>query len=197
MPTSSFPSHAAEGFTLIEQLVTLAVLAIVLALAIPAFSRLLASIRLSAAANELLSSLHLARSEAIRRGERVTLCPAPPDKTDCTGKAWHEGWIMFVDRILSGQTPRLDPGDELLFRGGPSGRSITIQGNGPLASYVSFVPSGLSRQLNGGFLAGTFWLCATGTTAPEPERRRDLVMNAAGRPVLVRPTDGQTRCPSS
>lgn len=194
MPISSQSRFSTQGLSLIEQMITLAVLAVMLSLAIPAFSRLLASMRLSAAANELLSSLHLARSEAIRRGVRVTLCPAPPDKIDCTGKAWHEGWIMFVDRTLSGQTPRLDPGDELLFRGGPSGRGITIQGNGPLASYASFVPSGLSRQLNGGFLAGTFWLCATGSTAPEPERRRDLVMNAAGRPVLVRPTDGQIRC---
>ena len=62
------------GFTLIELLVVVALAAILQSLAAPALSGMVNSMRLTTAVNSLLSSLHLARSEAIKRNSRAVVC---------------------------------------------------------------------------------------------------------------------------
>ncbi|WP_198411398.1 GspH/FimT family pseudopilin [Marinimicrobium alkaliphilum] len=84
-----------RGFTLIELIVTLAVLAIVAGFAIPGFNSLIQSNRSVALAEDLLSAVNYARSEAVRRGQRVSLC-ASDNGTSCTGD-WVDGWIVVVD----------------------------------------------------------------------------------------------------
>jgi len=71
------PSRHARGFSLVELMVTIAVLAILLAIGIPSFASLIASNRLTSATNELVAALQTARTEAIRRNVRVTVCPPP------------------------------------------------------------------------------------------------------------------------
>ena len=86
-----------SGFTLLELMVTLAVAAILATIAIPSFWNLIQSNRATTEANELVSALHLARSEAIKRGTRVSLCPSS-NQTTCTGGTnWSQGWIVFLD----------------------------------------------------------------------------------------------------
>ena len=63
--------NANNGFTLIELMVTVAVLAIVLSLGVPSYRALIINNRLTAQANALVASINLARSEAIKRGVRV------------------------------------------------------------------------------------------------------------------------------
>ena len=92
MPSSGRP---ATGFTLIELMVTLAVLAILLALAVPSFARLLAANRLSTETSELIASLNLARSEAVRRGQGVAL-RAVDDSN------YSKGWRVFADLDRNG-----------------------------------------------------------------------------------------------
>ncbi|MFC3290525.1 GspH/FimT family pseudopilin [Modicisalibacter luteus] len=71
MIASGKPARQA-GLTLIELLVTLAVIVIVSTIAVPGFQNLVATSRLTADHNELLVGLHLARSEAVKRREEVT-----------------------------------------------------------------------------------------------------------------------------
>jgi type IV fimbrial biogenesis protein FimT len=90
-----------SGFTLVELMVTLAVAAILATLAIPSFWNIIQNNRATTEANELVSALHFARSEAIKRATRVSLCPST-NQTGCTGGTdWSDGWIIFVDTAAS------------------------------------------------------------------------------------------------
>lgn len=86
----------AGGFTLVELMVTIAVLAILLMIGVPSFSGVIASNRLSTGANELVASLQLARMESMRRNTRVIVCRSADQATCSTGTTW-TGWITFVD----------------------------------------------------------------------------------------------------
>ena len=84
---------AAYGFTLIELLVTLAVAAILLGIAMPAFSSFVQNSRLSMEANTLVYDLNLARSEAVKLDTPVEVC-ASNDGANCGG-TWANGWIVL------------------------------------------------------------------------------------------------------
>ena len=102
----------AGGFTLVELLVSMAVMAILLTLAVPAFSEAMVSSRLTSVANSFLSHLYLARSEAIKRNGRAVLCKSA-DGLACSGSGgWHQGWILFHDannNAGSGRRRKRDP----------------------------------------------------------------------------------------
>lgn len=90
------------GFTLVELAVTLAVAAILLALATPSFAELLRRNRLAAANNELVTALNVARAEALRRGRPVAIC-ASSDQRSCAGSTdWGTGWVVFEDNVTTG-----------------------------------------------------------------------------------------------
>src|SRR4030066_971324 len=90
-----------RGFTLVELLVVLAVGAILLAIAIPSYAFLVNTNRLAAATNALFSYLQLARSEAIKRATRVTVCKSSnamaAQPSGNAAAAWQGGWVIFVD----------------------------------------------------------------------------------------------------
>lgn len=84
-----------KGFTLVELMVTLAVAATVLALALPSFQRLMQSNRADAIGSEFATALTLARMEALKQARRVTIC-ASSDGATCVGN-WEDGYIVIVD----------------------------------------------------------------------------------------------------
>ena len=94
-----FPFRDSRGFTLIELMVTLSVLAIVLSLAAPSFASLLASNRMSTQTNEFMVALNLARSEAVRRSQPVTLLSSNADN-------YSKGWTVFPDLNGDGAATR-------------------------------------------------------------------------------------------
>jgi type IV fimbrial biogenesis protein FimT len=88
-----------SGFTLIEMIVTVAIVAILASIAVPSFSSLIERNRATVAANEMVSALLLARSEALKRRNNVTVCTSV-DQTTCAGNGeldFSKGWIVFVD----------------------------------------------------------------------------------------------------
>jgi type IV fimbrial biogenesis protein FimT len=158
-----------SGLTLLELLITITIASILAAIAGPSFSALLKNNRLSADSNDLLADLALARSEAAKRGVRVTLC-ASNTGTSCSGANWADGRIVFVDRGTAGT---VDAGDEIL--------RVTSALRGPdrlltAASftnnnYVQYRPKGAADS------TGTFTLCA-GTSS------RTITINTTGRAML-------------
>lgn len=87
-----------SGFTLIELMVTVVILAILLGIAAPSFQNIITNQRVSAYANELLSSAMLARSEALKNNQTVVLC-ASSSGTGCVG-TWTDGWIVIRDTTV-------------------------------------------------------------------------------------------------
>jgi type IV fimbrial biogenesis protein FimT len=84
-----------KGFTIIELMVTLAVLAVVVAIAAPSFSGLLRDSRNQAIRNEMASALQMARSEAVKRRTNVIICKRNEDNDDCdNGNDWSNGWLI-------------------------------------------------------------------------------------------------------
>lgn len=165
------------GVTLVESLVVLAVASILLAIAVPGYAYLVGTSRLAAATNDFVTALHLARSEAVKRGMRVTVCKtrdALAAAPSCdAGAAWEQGWLVFVD---GGTRGVLDASDILLrAQGRVTGVIYTPPHN--YRRYISYLPSGAS-QGSGNLANGTLSLCATGS-------RRDIVINNAGRLRLV------------
>jgi type IV fimbrial biogenesis protein FimT len=165
-----------RGFTLVELLVVLAVGASLLAIAVPGYAYLVNASRLTTLTNDLVATLHLARSEAIRRGTRVTICKTSNPmlaQPSCDSAAdWHEGWLVFVD---GGTRGVIDSGDTVLRvqDRAPSGTIITANN---YRHFISYRPSGVSQSSNG-LPNGTIHICVAG-------KRRDIVINVTGRPRL-------------
>lgn len=82
-----------KGFSLVELMVTGAILAILLSLALPGFSDLIKNNKISGQTNDFISALSLARSEAIRRGGVVCVKPR-----GTTAGTWSGGWEVFEEK---------------------------------------------------------------------------------------------------
>jgi type IV fimbrial biogenesis protein FimT len=163
-----------RGFTLVELLVVLAIGSILLTIAIPGYAFLVNSSRLAAATNDLVSTIQLARSEAIKRGMRVTVCKtsnvaAAAPACDATAD-WHEGWLVFVD---SGARGVIDTSDQLLHIQMRVHQSVSINAGFAFSQFISYLPNGRSQGSNN-FPNGTIEICVDGS-------RRDIIINNTGR----------------
>lgn len=87
----------AAGFTLVELIVVITIVAILLTIGVPSYRYVTNSNRLSAEVNGLLGDLQFARSEAIKEGATVTVCPPRADLGGCSGTSsrWDQGWIVL------------------------------------------------------------------------------------------------------
>lgn len=122
--------RAVSGFTLVELMVTVAVLAIVSAVAAPAMQGLIRANRLNTAASEMTAALQLARSEAIRRNSRVSVC-ASADSLTCTASADWSSWIV------RGAANVADGAEVIRVQAAPD----DVELSGPVGGIV-FAPSG-------------------------------------------------------
>ncbi|MES5815656.1 GspH/FimT family pseudopilin [Pseudoxanthomonas sp. Soil82] len=128
------PSTRQSGFTLVELMIAVAVVAVLMGLALPSFQASLRSNRVVTTSNELLASLSLARTEAIRGLGPAGIC-ASADGATCAGTTdWASGWIVWRDdRAAGGVVVRtvvryIQPKERMAITGPNAGVQFTTQG---------------------------------------------------------------------
>lgn len=100
--------YAALGFTLIELMTTLAVLAILLTLGVPAFASLRQQAGTANAFHLLTTSLAIARLTAVQRGMPISVCPSRDGLRCRNDVVWDDGWIVFADPARATQPATAD-----------------------------------------------------------------------------------------
>lgn len=192
-----------SGFTLVELMVTLAVVAILLVVAVPSFQSVMNANKLTTSANEFVASFQAARAEAIRYNRRVVICLstnpnaatptcAPSDATNAIG------WLVFMDANANGtygstqcDSVNTTICDQLLRVAAPA-PGVRILGSSNLAGKVriDFRSDGLARRSTGTVLSGTVRMCLP--TGRPSENIRNV--NIRGGGVVVTRADGNKAC---
>jgi type IV fimbrial biogenesis protein FimT len=171
-----------RGFTLLELMVTLAVLGVLAIIAVPAFNEASLGSKLSSYASTFQASLKIARSEAIKRNATVTMCRSS-DGTNCaTSGTWQQGWIVFNDADADGT---LDSSETRFVREAAIGPDYVMSSGGGIYT-LAFAGSGMSATTQ------TITLCRA---TPSPgSQKRTITLDATGRATVVRDASATT-CP--
>ena len=176
-------SAGVRGFSLLELMVTVAIMAILGTLAVPSFQTLLQANKTRAVASELLASLNLARSEAARRGQPVSVCPSSNGSSCATGSTdWDKGWIVFVneDGASERSAPAVDANEQVLQVRQDLPTRITVRPNSNFTNGITFLRTGLVWGLG----TGTFAVCANGDL-----NKSQAILVIATRSVLATDSD--------
>lgn len=179
---------ACSGFTLVEMLVAMTLMAILLMLAAPSFTDLVNSVRRSFAINAFYSSLMFARNEAIKRNARVVLCKSVNGAACTNSGGWEQGWIVFQD---SNNNAELSAGEPVLSRAHALPGRLRLTGNLPLSNYVSYTRLGTTSYISGAFQAGRLVACVQSST---PVESSQIVISSSGRPRTIKMQ--VERCPA-
>lgn len=154
-----------KGLSLLELLITLSIAGLLALTSISTASELISRFRLQTFTQNLIHSLALARSEAVRRNMRVTV--------SSNNDHWEDGWIMFVDA----NNNTIQDADETILQYGKSTQQITIKTDSKIKSYVSYLPSGEPAHPDNSWQAGALTIC----TPPPTVAGYKLVLSRGGR----------------
>ncbi len=146
------------GFTLIELMVTLAMMVIVLAIGIPAFKSLQQNSNRTARINELVAAIQLARSEAVKRGTSISIIP---------NTNWQNGWTVFTD---PDKDRTLDSGETVIRTAAVTSPNYTMT-SAAYANGITFDSKGAPQA------TGSFQFSQNGKT-------RTIDINTTGRPRI-------------
>ncbi len=165
-----------RGLSLVELLTVVTLLGVITAVSLPSFRAMNESSQTVATTNALIGAMQLARSEAAKRGQTVSICAAAAGEESHTclsgdSTSWEHGWLVFVD--AQGSRGKIDQGDQVL-------RMVARADSAPAVSasglYISYASNGLlnSEKLN--------WELRSSQCISNGHR--NIAMSAAGRPSV-------------
>ncbi len=186
------PREAARGLSIVEVMVVLALAAILASVAIPSLQGTMQMNRLETASNQFVAALSMARSEAVKQGARVTVCPAaaglPCPLVTVYPTDWSQGWNVCCtpssNPAATAAVPTNPPA--AVTSSGPLAAPMTLWGN---VSAITFDPMG---RLPVGTSAGDFLFCVDGVDA---KNSRGITIVARGRVHMDLPSEHVNRYP--
>ncbi|MDH3608239.1 MAG: GspH/FimT family pseudopilin [Gammaproteobacteria bacterium] len=169
-----------RGFTIIELMIAVILMAVLLTMGVPSFSRTIEQNKLSTQVNDLISTMQYARSESVKTGKRITICKSN-NGTNCVSAAagYESGWIVFEDD--SPADGDLDAGEQLLKVHEALESNFTLRGSNSFVNFISYLPSGGVTNTN----PGHFVLCKENVTS----KSRAFFINTAGRTRVAKDTN--------
>lgn len=174
--------HIKRGFTLIELMVTISILAIVMLLAIPEFTSMIKNNSISSMNNNLLAALNFARTEAVKRGVPVSVCATANSSFAACGSAWNLGWLIFVNPT-GGNTLSNTSSAPLLKVEKITDQSATISVS-PNVGIATYTTTGFPTAASSNV---SFTIKSTGCTG---DAGRIVTISVTGRPSAT-----ATNCP--
>ncbi len=177
------------GFTLVELLVTISVVALMSAFAVPAFNGFLQNNRTITSSNSFLKALTVARSEAAKRNTNVSLCTSL-DGLSCqvgaSATEWESGWLIFADTDSDGI---VDANEEVVIANPGLAANFTLRdSSGLFPNIITFIPTG-ETSVNAIPAGDVFRLCRPDV---DLATSRNIDINNVGRARVVK---GVTACP--
>ena len=154
------PNRHTSGFTLLELMITISIVAIFAGIGVPSFSRLIADQRVHAAAGELQAALWRTRAAAIHLNRDVTLVPA----TICAG--WESGWVAYHPTDKTRELVHADPPQAVTVTSEIS--SLTYRGSGRLRGQAGTITFEISSKRDQG------------------AQQRCLRIDPSGQPIVIR-----------
>ncbi len=182
--------NSVTGFTLLELIIVVTIGGILLAIAVPSFDSMIRNNRLTAYANDLVTAMNLARSEAIKRGSSVTVRKVDASSCTATGTNWEDGWDVFTDVNGNGICNGGAGGDTLIKTYVALNSPYTLRGRNnvtgiDIRNFVTFTPNGEITPVGAATASGTgrFIICDNrdGNNVPEPNTARLIVVNPLGQ----------------
>ena len=164
-----------HGFTLIELMVTIAIVAILATVAAPSFNEAILGSRLTAFANNFVASAMLARSEAIKRNSTVSLCRSGDGTSCATSGGWQQGWIVFND-INADQT--VNTGETIIQYQQALSTGYQLTGDDYNLAF---------QAIGAGSTTATLTLCRS---YPAGTQERVVAISATGRTTVKKTTSG-------
>jgi len=140
-----------RGFTLPEIMITMGIIAIVLSTAVPSVNSMIKNNRMATQLNSVVTHIHVARAESVKRDVRVILCrSASPNATtpSCGGttRVWESGYIVFADDGNNSNNVYNAGTDTLLIRGQLSTAGVKMRTNSTWNNNLEFNPDGSTNE---------------------------------------------------
>jgi len=174
------------GFTLIELMVTIAIVAVLLVIGVPSFVAFQRNSELTSAINSFVAALSAARGEAMKRGRQAVVVPRADNN-------WATGWTVFVD---TDNNQQFNGSDILIVQGGALPSYFTATGQGTAQNspaYIMFNPSGYTQTSDSTFQSATLKIERNDISGTEKTNQTRIVVIAkTGRARACQPATDAT-----
>jgi type IV fimbrial biogenesis protein FimT len=170
---------AESGFTILELMITVSVLAILLGVGVPSFTAAIRQNRLAAETNDILAATAVARSEAVKRGALVSICAANDTQTACAtaDNQWSNGWLVFSDE--KGDPGKIDGDgtlpDDTIIQVWPATMPQQITVQNAVNRFISYRGDGSTT------LAADAVFAVVPATCVNPDGARTVTVDTVGR----------------